>query len=134
MNKTSVATLYLYTFLFTLSAWLCDVTFTADRSCTLVGCDTTLHTVHYKHTTSNAHSTLWHSYTDDHRGQLIVDVISYPDPHNTHTPTRLPNTTHYNKQLHQIRCLTHYTTGHRGQLNTQYHQTTYPTSDNQHTT
>ena len=40
MNKTSVTTLYLYAFLFTLSAWLCDVTFTADRSCTLVGCDT----------------------------------------------------------------------------------------------
>ena len=38
MNKTSVTTLYLYAFLFTLSAWLCDVTFTANRSCTLVGC------------------------------------------------------------------------------------------------
>ena len=24
----------------------------------------------------NTHSTLWHSYTDDHRGQLIADVIS----------------------------------------------------------
>ena len=23
----------------------------------------------------NAHSTLWHSYTDDHRGQLIADVF-----------------------------------------------------------
>ena len=42
MNKTSVTTLYLYAFLFTLSAWLCDVTFTADRSCTLVGCDSGL--------------------------------------------------------------------------------------------
>ena len=38
MNKTSVRSLYLYAFLFTLSAWLCDVTFTANRSCTLVGC------------------------------------------------------------------------------------------------
>ena len=34
MNKISVTTLYLYAFLFTLSAWLCDVTLTADRSCT----------------------------------------------------------------------------------------------------
>ena len=24
----------------------------------------------------NAHSTLWHSYIDDHRGQLIADVIA----------------------------------------------------------
>ena len=42
MNKTSVTTLYLYAFLFTLSAWLCDVIFTADRSCTLVGCAYTI--------------------------------------------------------------------------------------------
>ena len=27
----------------------------------------------------NAHSTHWHSYTDDHRGQLIADVISNSD-------------------------------------------------------
>ena len=27
----------------------------------------------------NAHSTLWHSHTDDHRGQLIADVISNSD-------------------------------------------------------
>ena len=40
MNKTSVTTLYLYAFIFTLSAWLCDVTFPVARSCTLVGCDT----------------------------------------------------------------------------------------------
>ena len=35
-----------------------------------------------------------------------------------------------NKHHHQIipRCLTHYTTGHRGQLNTHYHQTTYLSS------
>ena len=25
----------------------------------------------------NAHSTLWHSYTDDHREQLIADVIFF---------------------------------------------------------
>ena len=36
----------------------------------------------------NAHSTLWHLYTDDHRGQLIADVIT-----NTNTQTRVPNTT-----------------------------------------
>ena len=43
----------------------------------------------------NAHSTLWHSYTDDHRGQLIADVISNWDHTklNTNTPTRVPNTT-----------------------------------------
>ena len=38
---------------------------------------------------------LWHSYTDDHRGQLIADVISNSDhiTLNTNTPTRVPNTT-----------------------------------------
>ena len=43
----------------------------------------------------NAHSTLWHSYTDDHRGQLIADVISNLDyiTLNTNTPTRVPYTT-----------------------------------------
>ena len=43
----------------------------------------------------NAHSTLWHSYTDDHRGQLIADVISNSDPItlNTNTPTRVRSTT-----------------------------------------
>ena len=43
----------------------------------------------------NAHSTLWHSYTEDHRGQLIADVISNSNhiTLNTNTPTRVPNTT-----------------------------------------
>ena len=43
----------------------------------------------------NAHSTLWHSYTDDHRGQLIADVIINSDyiTLNTSTLTRVPNTT-----------------------------------------
>ena len=43
----------------------------------------------------NAHSTVWHSHTDDHRGQLIADVISNSDhiTLNTNTPTRVPNTT-----------------------------------------
>ena len=43
----------------------------------------------------NGHSTLWHSYTDDHRGQLIADVISNSDhiTLNINTPTRVPNTT-----------------------------------------
>ena len=43
----------------------------------------------------NAHSTLWHSYTNDHRGQLIADVIRNSD-HITlisNTPTRVPNNT-----------------------------------------
>ena len=39
----------------------------------------------------NAHSTLWHSYTDDHRGQLIADVVSNSD-HITHnTKHKNPN-------------------------------------------
>ena len=64
----------------------------------------------------NAHSTLLHSYIDDHRGQLIANVISNLDhiTLNANTPSRLPNTT-----LHQTslpRCLTHCTAGHRGQL------------------
>ena len=43
----------------------------------------------------NAHSTRWHLYTDDHRGQLIADGISYSDhiTLNTNIPTRVPNTT-----------------------------------------
>ena len=43
----------------------------------------------------NAHSTLWHSYTDDHRVQLIAGVISNSDhiTLNTNTSTRVPNTT-----------------------------------------
>ena len=61
----------------------------------------------------NAHSTQWYSYTDDHKGQLIVGVISNSEhiPLNTKTPIRLSNT-HYNNHIHQIspRCLTHYTT------------------------
>ena len=42
----------------------------------------------------NAHSTLWHSYTDDHGGQLIADVISNPDhiTLNTNTPARVSGT------------------------------------------
>ena len=43
----------------------------------------------------NAYSTLWHSYNDDHRGQLIADVFQNSDhiTLNTNTPTRVPNTT-----------------------------------------
>ena len=41
----------------------------------------------------NAHSTLWHSYTDDHKGQLIADVISNSDHITLNTTTRVPNTT-----------------------------------------
>ena len=77
----------------------------------------------------NAYSTLWHSYTDDHRGKLIADVISNSDHRtlNTNTPTRVPNTTLQQTSSHiSPRCLTHYTIGHRGQLNTHYHKTTYP--------
>ena len=43
----------------------------------------------------NAHFTLWHSYTDDYRGQIIADVISnsYHITLNTNTPTKVRNTT-----------------------------------------
>ena len=43
----------------------------------------------------NAHSTLWHSYTDDHRGQLIADVISNSDHMklDINTPTGVPSAT-----------------------------------------
>ena len=41
----------------------------------------------------NVHSTLWHSYTGDHRGQLIADVISEYITLNTDTSTRVTNTT-----------------------------------------
>ena len=79
----------------------------------------------------NADSTLWHSYTNDHRGQQIADVISKSD-HITLNKTHQPEcqTPHYNQHLHQIspRCLTHYTIGQRGQLNTHNHQTTYPST------
>ena len=79
----------------------------------------------------NAHSTLWHSCTDDHRGQLIANVISNSDhiTLNTNTPTIVPNTT-LQQHHHQIspRCLTHCITGHREQLNTHYNHTTYPSS------
>ena len=63
---------------------------------------TTLHTAHLIHTTHSphwrcepTHSTLWQSYTDAHRGQLIADFISNSDhiTLNTNTPTRVPNTT-----------------------------------------
>ena len=44
----------------------------------------------------NAHSTLCHPYRDNHRGQLIADVISNSDHitlNTTNTPTRVPNST-----------------------------------------
>ena len=79
----------------------------------------------------NAHSTLWHSYTDDHRGQLTNSRCHQQlGPHNTkHKHQPECQTPHYNKHHHQIspRCLTHCITGHhRGQLSTHYHETTYP--------
>ena len=41
----------------------------------------------------NAHSTLWYSHIDDHRGQLISDIISISEHIilNTDTPTRVPH-------------------------------------------
>ena len=68
----------------------------------------------------NAHSTLWYSYTDDHRGQLIADVISNSD-HMTQTHQPECQTPHYIKHNHQIspRC-----------RNTLYNRTSWTT---QHT-
>ena len=50
---------------------------------------------HYNTGDVNAHSTLWHSYTDDRRGQLIADVNSNSDhiTLNTVSPTRVPHIT-----------------------------------------
>ena len=49
----------------------------------------------------NSHSTLWHSYTDAHRGPLIADVISNSDPLTTkHQPETECQTTHYSKHHH----------------------------------
>ena len=43
----------------------------------------------------NTHSSLWYSHTDDHRGQLISNIISNSEhiTLNTDTPTRVPHTT-----------------------------------------
>ena len=43
----------------------------------------------------NAHATLWYSHTDDHRGQLISDIIGNSEHITLHndTPSRVPNTT-----------------------------------------
>ena len=43
----------------------------------------------------NVPSTLWHSYNDDHRGQLMADFISNSDhiTLNTDTARRVPSTT-----------------------------------------
>ena len=76
----------------------------------------------------NAHSTLWHSYTDDHRGQLIADVIN--SDHitlNTNTPTRVPNTTLQQTSSPDITTVSN-TLYNRTSWTTQphYHQTTYP--------
>ena len=57
---------------------------------------TTLHAAHQTYHTQSSPEmyTLWHSYIDDHRGQLIADVISNSNhiPLNTDKPTRVPNT------------------------------------------
>ena len=67
---------------------------------------TTLHTVHHEHTTLSPQRRCertfhWHSYTDDHRGQLIADVISNSD-YITLNTTSQPEcqTPHYNKHHH----------------------------------
>ena len=73
-----------------------------------------------------AHSPLWHSYTDDHRGQLIADIISNSDhiTLNTNTQTRLqqrssPDITTVSNTLYNRTSWT---------LKTHYYQTTYSSS------
>ena len=77
---------------------------------------------------ANAHSSLWHSYTDDHRGQLIAEVTSNSDhiSLNTNTPKR-GQTPHSNRLHLQIspRCPIYCTTGQRDRLTTHYHPTTF---------
>ena len=77
----------------------------------------------------NANPTLWHSYTDDYIGQLIEDVIRNSDniTLNTNQSAKHDTTTNIITRYHHD-VLTHCTTGHRGQLNTHYHQTSYPSS------
>ena len=91
------------------------VTVCVSQKHTEVHGHTTLRAAHYKLPHSvltrdvNAHSTLWHSYSDDHRGQLISDVISNPDhirlnpDHirlNPDTPTRVSNTSYHHGVQH----------------------------------
>ena len=52
---------------------------------------------------------------------IIANVLE-----TAHQTQRVPNTTL--KQISSPRCRTYYTTGQRGQLNTHYHLTTYPSS------
>ena len=67
----------------------------------------------------NAHSSLWHSYTDDHRGQQIAEVISNSDhiSLNTDTPTRVPNTAFQQTSSPDITTVS----------NTMYNQTSWQT-------
>ena len=81
----------------------------------------------------NAHSTLWHSYTDDHRRQLIADAIWNSDhiTLNTNTPTIVPNTTLQQTLSPDITTVSntlYNRTSWTTQLNTYYHKPTYPSS------
>ena len=81
----------------------------------------------------NAHSTLWHSYTDDHGGPLIADVIRNTDhiTLNTNTLTRVPSTTLQQTSSPDITTMSN-TLYNRTSWTTQqyYHQTTYPCTIN----
>ena len=77
----------------------------------------------------NAHSTLWHSYTDGHSGKIIADIINNSDniTLNTDTPTREPNTTlQQTSSKISPRCPAHYTTGFNRFNKQLYIHTTYP--------
>ena len=62
----------------------------------------------------NAHSTLWYLHTDDHRGQLISNIISYSEHIilNTDTPTRVRHTTLQQATSPDITTLYNRTTWH----------------------
>ena len=50
----------------------------------------------------NAHSTLWHLYTDDPKGQLIADVISNPDHKHTNQSAKDQTTTNTVTRYHPV--------------------------------
>ena len=79
----------------------------------------------------NAHSTLWHSYTDDHGGQLIADAISNSDhiTLDTNTPTIVPNTTLQQTSSPDITTVSNTLYNRTSWItHTHYHLTTYISS------
>ena len=68
-------------------------------------------------------------YADDLCIKAPYQSFKQLGPHNTkhkHPNQSAKHHTTTNIITRHHRCLTHFRTGHRGQLNTHYHQTTYP--------